>query len=102
MMRLTPGMELQVEGGAARFVVIRPGDGELQIRCGGRAVVPAAEHEAADGAEPADGEMVLLGKRYVDGESGVELLCTSPGTGPLTIEGRTVSTKDTKPLPASD
>ncbi|KLL95143.1 hypothetical protein NJ76_29595 [Rhodococcus sp. IITR03] len=43
-----------------------------------------------------------LGKRYTDAEGTVELLCTTPGTGALAVDGVPLSLKTAKPLPASD
>jgi hypothetical protein len=48
------------------------------------------------------GDGPLLGKRYADDELGLELLCTRPGEGGLTVDGGTVPLKGAKPLPASD
>ena len=39
-----------------------------------------------DAAPSPDG--VLLGKRYTDEATGIEVLCTKPGPGPLTVDGR--------------
>jgi hypothetical protein len=44
----------------------------------------------------------LLGKRYVDAESGLEALCSKPGAGSLSLDGRPLSMKEAKKLPASD
>lgn len=43
-----------------------------------------------------------LGKRYVSDEAGLELLCTKPGEGSLSIGSDVLPTKDAKPLPSSD
>jgi len=60
--------------------------------------------EGGDGSVPAvtEGEQVLLGKRYSDEESGIELLCTKTGVGPLSFQGRVLGQKQAKQLPASD
>jgi hypothetical protein len=57
-----------------------------------------AEHDANLRAE----HDILLGKRYADESSGLEVLCTKPGPGPLTVDGRPLEVKGPKPLPASD
>ena len=46
-----------------------------------------------------DQHEVLLGKRYADEASGIELLCTKPGPGPLAVDGRPLVVKGAKPLP---
>ena len=44
----------------------------------------------------------LLGKRYADEASGLELLCTKAGVGTLTLDGSVLDVKSAKPLPSSD
>jgi hypothetical protein len=53
-------------------------------------------------APGAAGTGPLLGKRYVDGDGTVELLCTSPGTGELSCDGVPMTVKAATALPASD
>jgi hypothetical protein len=62
------------------------------------------EVTASDGppAGVADADAIQLGKRYVDADSGVELLCTRAGLGVLTCDGRAMTIKGAKPLPSSD
>jgi hypothetical protein len=43
-----------------------------------------------------------MGKRYADADATIELLCTKPGEGSLSIGDVPVPTKDAKPLPSSD
>lgn len=49
-----------------------------------------------------DGQDVPVGKRYEDPDCGLELLVTKGGTGPLAVEGRPLTLKAPKRLPASD
>ena len=42
------------------------------------------------------------GKRYVDAENAIELLCTKPGDGLPALNGVLLELKDAKPMPASD
>ena len=51
-------------------------------------------------SNPAAGS--VMGKRYVDAESGLEALCTKPGAGSLSLDGRPLAVKATKKLPSSD
>jgi hypothetical protein len=44
----------------------------------------------------------LIGKRYVDAEDSVELLCTKGGEGSLTLNGTALEIKQAKALPSSD
>jgi hypothetical protein len=43
-----------------------------------------------------------LGKRYADEELGLELLCTKPGQGSISVGETILAVKGAKPLPASD
>ncbi|PYE16363.1 hypothetical protein DFR67_108114 [Williamsia limnetica] len=98
---LRPGDQLASTTCATRVVVVKvPADNDVSIACGGAPMIPAATAEkiAGDGGTPT----TLLGKRYTDADGTVELLCTSPGTGELTINGTPLSIKSAKPLPASD
>lgn len=98
---LRPGDQLASTTCATRVVVVRaPGDTDVVIACGGAPMVPAATAEkiTGDGGTPA----TVLGKRYTDADDTIELLCTAPGTGALTIDGAPLGIKSPKPLPASD
>lgn len=98
-MKLRAGQRLRAESGV-EVIVIQAGQGAAAVECGGRALVDATSNEPAV-ASPPPGE-TLLGKRYVDDETGMELLCTKGGTGALVVDGRQLRLKEAKPLPASD
>ncbi|MCW2717873.1 hypothetical protein [Pseudonocardia sp.] len=85
-------------------VVIRWGVDDVDLTCGGAAMVDARGPEAGttNDPDPAQMEGTLLGKRYADDEHGIELLCTKPGRGTLAVAGAALPLKDAKPLPASD
>ena len=44
----------------------------------------------------------LIGKRFADADSGLELLVTKAGAGTLTLDGVAIPLKEAKPLPSSD
>lgn len=98
-MQTKPGLKLRGTTCATEVVVVRPAAGDVAITCCG-APMTEADSSAADAPAPPDG--ILLGKRYADEESGLELLCTKPGAGPLAADGRELAVKGPKPLPASD
>jgi hypothetical protein len=64
-------------------------------------VAPGAAPPTAP-IDPAYRGGTLLGKRYADPDTGLEVLCTKPGDGGLSLGGDPIPVKDTKPLPASD
>jgi len=86
------------------IVVRGPGE-EIELRCGGRPMVPHGA--AADGradAEP-DAEWAggtLMGKRYAHEDSGLEVLVTKAGAGTLSAGNIVLPLKDAKALPSSD
>ncbi|WP_327186090.1 hypothetical protein [Streptomyces sp. NBC_01334] len=89
-------------------IVVRCPDEELEITCGGAAMVEGAGTGTGTGSaatgtadpEPPGGS--LLGKRYAAEDLGLELLCTKPGPGTLAVNGVPLPVKSAKPLPASD
>jgi hypothetical protein len=94
-----PGTRLKSATCDTEVMVIRAGDG--RIECGG---APMAETKPAEAEalSPDFSGGTLMGKRYVDAEGQYELLCVKPGKGSLAVDGVALTTKDAKPLPASD
>jgi hypothetical protein len=80
-------------------IVVRPPTTDVELTCGG---APMTAAPAPTPATPAAEEGTLLGKRYTDPESGLELLCTKAGTGTLRVGGVPLSIKQAKNLPSSD
>ncbi|MFW0793893.1 hypothetical protein AAFP30_08790 [Gordonia sp. CPCC 205515] len=81
-------------------VVVAPADGGAEIRCGETLLEPAKS--VTQSAEKATEPGVLIGKRYVDADETVELLCSAAGSGPLVYGGSAMTVKAAKALPASD
>jgi hypothetical protein len=94
-----PGLKLRGATCSTEIVVVRPATGDVEIACCGEAMTDAETNVPGSAPSP-DG--VLLGKRYADEATGLEVLCTKPGPGPLTVDGRELEIKGPKPLPASD
>lgn len=62
-----------------------------------------AEQPAAGGSlDPAASGGTALGKRYINGAANLELLCTKPGKGALSVGNQPLVLKEAKPLPSSD
>ncbi len=102
-MELKPGSRWRSAVCSAEFVVVRPPKMPGELRCGGqplRAIdAPAADPLAAD---PALSDGVLIGKRYSEAGSGIEVLASKAGLGTLTFDGRRFELKEAKKLPSSD
>jgi hypothetical protein len=100
-MQLKPGVRLQSVVCDTQVVVVR-GGGDIDLRCGGAAMAPLGDDVTRQPLDQAHAGGTLMGKRYADEESGLELLCTKPGDGALSIGEAPIPTKEAKPLPSSD
>jgi hypothetical protein len=96
---MKPGSKLKSAVCDTEVMVIR-GSG-LVVECGGK---PMADEKPATLGEvdPAFAEGTKIGKRYINADNSVELLCVKAGKGSLAINGEALQTKDAKPLPSSD
>lgn len=99
-MVLKAGTRLFAQNSSCEVVVIRGSEEDTALLCGGAEMRP--DGHAGEAVEAGDAPTIALGKRYTDVESGVEVLCTKPGFGPLAYGDRPLSLKSAKPLPASD
>jgi hypothetical protein len=99
---MKPGTKLRSTVCETSVVIVRPA-GELVIECGGHPMVDAAAPDTVTGP-PATGltDGTQVGKRYEDQDTGLEVLCVKAGTGSLTVAGRPLTLKTSKPLPSSD
>jgi hypothetical protein len=97
------GQSLSSTVDSTTVIVVRWPDDDLDITCGGAAMVQKGDGAPSGGTpDPAQMDGAQLGKRYVDESLGVELLCTKAGQGTLAVGGRALPQKAARPLPASD
>ena len=82
-------------------IVVKGPEDEVSLTCG-RVVMVEAGSDPASGDFDDSGDGTQLGKRYVDDDDTIEVLCTKPGAGSLGANGNALQLKDAKPLPASD
>jgi hypothetical protein len=102
-MELKPGSRWKSSVCEAQMVVVRPPQNAGMLECGGAAVLPQADATPPTGEISADhARGVLIGKRYLDEMSGIEVLGAKAGAGSLSFDGRPMTLKEAKPLPASD
>ena len=79
-MDLRPGSRWKSAVCDAQLVVVRPPSSAGELQCGGVAVVPIDDTKAPTGAiDPAFADGVVIGKRYVDEASGLEVLGAKAG-----------------------
>jgi hypothetical protein len=102
-MQMKPGLKLRGTTCSTEVIVVRAAADPVELTCCGAPMVDAASAPAAEpSGAVAAGEGVLLGKRYTDEDTGIEVLCTKPGAGELAVDGRPLVIKGAKPLPSSD
>ena len=102
MSDIKPGLRLKsVVCDTEAMVIKYSGDGG--ISCGGAPMIDAKavapeKGTASDGFS--DGS--LVGKRYVDADDTMELLCVKPGAGSMSVGDTLLVEKSAKSLPSSD
>ncbi|MCW0216466.1 MAG: hypothetical protein OJJ54_24215 [Pseudonocardia sp.] len=99
---IKPGTRLWSTTCSTAVVVVRPPKGDVALTCGD---APMAESEQpAQGGTPKTEEDggTLLGKRYSDADSGVEVMCTRAGDNAIAADGRVLLMAGARALPASD
>lgn len=102
-MTLKPGTRLFCAACPTEMIVVKAPADPVDVRIGGHpALTDAADRDASAAVStPADAKPAM-GKRYVDDDDTLELLCTKAGDGAPAIGDALLVLKDAKPLPASD
>jgi hypothetical protein len=86
-----------------QVMVIKAPVGDFDLCCGGAEMVAAAVAVPAGmQLDPAHAGESLIGKRYVNADESVELLCTKGGKGSLSLNAVAMEVKQAKQLPSSD
>ena len=99
-MDLKPGQRLHSTVCQTDVVVVKGATG-VELTCGGSPMATTREQPSGTAVAGQD-EGSLLGKRYEDAETGLEVLCVKPGTGSVAVDGRVLLLKAAKALPSSD
>jgi hypothetical protein len=98
---LKSGAKLKSVTCEVQVMIIRGPPGEHELSCGGAPMTgPADEGSAALDADKAEG--TAMGRRYVNGDETLELLCVKGGAGTLYLDGVKLEPKQAKALPSSD
>lgn len=101
-MQLKTGARLKSTVCDAEVMVISAPDDDAALTCGGAPMVDAASDAEKAAIDEEHKLGVQIGKRYIDAEATLEVLCIKPGEGSLALNGDTLLLKDTKKLPKSD
>lgn len=100
-----PGSRWKSAVCSAEVIVVRPTPQDVMLACGGLEMLAPDEPTpvaTTDGAVTEGGAGVAVGKRYIDAETGLEVLGAKPGKGSLSVNGRAMQLKEAKALPSSD
>ncbi len=100
--QLKAGMRLKSQTDACEVVVVKAPADPVDLRCGGHPLAAASGEVESLSVESGFEGGTQLGKRYADDEMGLELLCSKPGEGSLSVGETVLEIKGAKPLPASD
>lgn len=100
MTELKAGLRLKSAVCDAEVMVVKAGG--AAPTCGGLPML--AGDESADANEGAADHMdgCQVGKRYVNEDQSLEVLCVKAGAGSLGADGSVLTIKDAKKLPSSD
>ena len=102
-MELKPGSRWKSAVCDTEVALVKPAPGAHTLECGGHEMVSIkADKPAGLTISPNLASGTLLGKRYVETTSAIEVLCTKAGAGTLSIDGNPMEIKDAKALPSSD
>ncbi len=87
-MKLKVGQSLASVTDTTTVIVIRAPQDDVELTCGKVAMVDPKSDAAKERQplESTDPEGTLLGKRYIDDDNVIELLCTKAGPGPARAE----------------
>ena len=101
MASLATGQRLKSAVCNTEIMVISAPDGDLELTCGG---VPMGEDGSNDSGsvDPNFANGTTIGKRYVNEDGDLELLCVKPGDGSLAVDGAELKIKESKKLPKTD
>jgi hypothetical protein len=85
-----------------QVMVIAAPAGDVDLTCGGAGMLEAAASGGGGSVDPDHKNGTQIGKRYVNEDATLELLCTKPGEGSLAVGGVALKLKEAKALPSSD
>ena len=100
MPALKPGLRLKSAVCDGEAMVVKAID--VELTCGGVPMLGADEAPGGAEADPEHMYKCLIGKRYVNAEETLEVLCVKSGEGSFGYDGQMLMGKETKRLPSSD
>ena len=100
MAMLAAGKRLKSAVCTTEIMVIAAPDGEVDLCCGGAAMSEGGGNGGTAAADLAKGS--AIGKRYVNEDGSLEVLCVKAGDGSLSVGSVALAVKDAKKLPKTD
>lgn len=100
MASLSAGKRLKSAVCTTEIMVIAAPDGDVDLCCGGSAMSDGETNGGAVAPDHADG--TAIGKRYVNEDGSLEVLCVKAGDGSLSVGAAALNVKDAKKLPKTD
>ncbi len=101
--QLKPGSRLFSAVCSTELIAVKAPADAIDITIGGAPpVASAADRDGSGSVAEGFGGGAAMGKRYVDADDTVELLCTKPGDGIPAVGGVPIVLKEAKAFPASD
>lgn len=102
-MVLKPGSRIFSALCTTELIAVKVRAGEVAITIGGVPLVAsAAERDGVGSVVDGHGGGAAMGKRYVNDDDTIELLCTEAGDGVPAVDGEMLQLKEAEALPASD
>lgn len=102
MVVVKPGARLRSVVGDTEVIVIRSAESEVDLRCGGEAMVAVGSEVPVSSVSEGLADETKTGERYWDEGRGVEVLITRGGVGTLSVGADALARKLPKRLPSSD
>jgi hypothetical protein len=102
MATLKAGARLRSAVCDTQVMVIAVPAGDVALQCGGAPMLEANADAPRGAIHPEHKNGTQIGKRYVNADGTLELLCTKPGEGSLSAGGAPLKLKEAKALPSSD
>lgn len=102
MKQLKPGLRLKSAVCDTEVMVIKAPAEQVSITCGGVPMLEGNEEAAQGTLLPDHSEGTQIGKRYVDAEGRMEILCTKGGQGSLAADNVPLRPRESRALPSSD
>lgn len=100
-MALKTGARLKSAVCDGEVMIVKAPAGDVQLTCGGVSMSDSAP-AARQSVHPDHAVGIRIGKRYVNEDGSLEVLCVKAGEGGLAADGALLLQKDTRQLPKTD